>query len=73
MKIIEIMGSLLLPITNEEHEVLEKITEQGIDKRGLNEREIYLANQLVNKNALYRLNQDGTIKYYKQTNSRAGG
>lgn len=72
MKIVEIMGGLRLPITNEEAELLSKFKDNdSIVKSKLNEREQTIANQLVNKNVLYRKNQDGKIQYSKQTGYRA--
>lgn len=67
MKIIEIAGSKIqLPITNEEAEVLEKFTDAQLSRRELTEREIYIANQLVNKDILIRKNKDGKITYSKK-------
>ena len=67
MKIVEIAGGKLqLPITNEEAEVLDKFKTTPIERRELNEREIYIANQLVNKDVLLRKNQDGKISYSKK-------
>jgi hypothetical protein len=67
MKIVEIAGGKLqLPITNEEAEVLEKFKTHPIERRELTEREIYIANQLVNKDVLLRRNQDGKISYSKK-------
>jgi len=67
MKIVEIAGGKLqLPITNEEAEVLEKFKTDPIQRRELSEREIYIANQLVNKDVLLRKNQDGKISYSKK-------
>jgi hypothetical protein len=67
MKIVEIAdGKLQLPITNEEAEVLGKFKTDSIERRELNEREIYIANQLVNKDVLLRKNQDGKISYSKK-------
>ena len=67
MKIVEIADGLLqLPITNEEAEVLEKISTKPVLRRELSEREIYIANQLVNKDVLLRKNQDGKISYSKK-------
>lgn len=69
MKIVEFMGGLMLPITNEEAEILGKFNEQDVAilKSNLTEREQVIANQLVNKGALFRRNQDGKITYHKQT------
>ena len=67
MKIIEIANNLLLPITNEEAEVLAKFkTSESILRQSLEDREIYLANQLVNKDILLRKNHDGKITYSKK-------
>jgi hypothetical protein len=68
MKIVEIAGGKLqLPITNEEAEVLEKFkTNSSIVRRDLTEREVYIANQLVNKDILIRKNTDGKITYSKK-------
>ena len=70
MKIVEIAGGLLqLPITNEEAEVLEKISTKPVLRRELSEREIYIANQLVNKDVLLRKNENGKIYYKKRIGS----
>jgi hypothetical protein len=68
MKIIEIAkGKILLPITNEEAEVLAKFkTSESVLRHQLEDREIYLANQLVNKDILLRKNHDGKITYSKK-------
>lgn len=66
MKIVEFMGGIQLPITNEESDVLDKFGDQAVDKSQLTEREQVVANQLVNKGVLYRRNQDGKINYSKQ-------
>ena len=67
MRIVEIMGGIRLPITNEESEVLEKFNEiPSVPKNALTEREVYLANQLVIKNVLYRRHNEGRIEYYRQ-------
>lgn len=67
MKIVEIMGGIQLPITNEEADVLEKFDETPqLPRTALTEREVYLANQLVIKNVLYRRQYDGKIEYYRQ-------
>ena len=67
MKIVELTNKLLLPITNEEHEVLEQFDDDiSIAKSQFNEREQLLANSLTNKDVLLRTNQDGKIHYKKQ-------
>jgi hypothetical protein len=71
MKIVEFLGGLQLPITNEESDVLAKFDDQTpfVTKMTLSEREQVLANQLVNKGVLVRKNQDGQIQYSKQVRS----
>lgn len=69
MKIIELINHIQLPITNEESDVLGKFAEgEIIERNTLSEREIHVANQLVNKDVLLRKNQDGKITYKKKTN-----
>lgn len=68
MKIIELVNDLRVPITNEESDVLGLFYEQNeVHRKDLNERQIELANSLVNKDILYRRNQNGRITYYKKT------
>lgn len=67
MKIVELTNKLLLPITNEEQELLERfIGDTSIAKSHLDEREQLLANNLTVKDVLIRTNTDGKI-YYKKT------
>lgn len=71
MKIVEIMGGIKLPITNEEVDLLNHFEDRdSVLKNTLTEREQVIANQLVMKNVLYRKHQDGRIEYYKQTGFR---
>jgi hypothetical protein len=67
MKIVELTNKLLLPITNEEHELLARfIGDTPVAKSHLDEREQMLANQLTVKDVLLRTNTDGKIYYKKQ-------
>ena len=67
MKIVELTNKILLPITNEEQEVLEQFVDDiSIAKNQFNEREQLLANNLTNKDVLLRTNQDGKIHYKKR-------
>jgi hypothetical protein len=69
MKIIELVNDLTVPITNEEYDVLNLFHNQNeLHKQDLNERQIQVANSLVNKDVLYRQNQNGRITYRKKTN-----
>ena len=67
MKIVELLNKVKLPITNEESDILGKFDESTeILKNDLTPREIILANQLVNKDILYRKNNEGQIYYKKK-------
>jgi hypothetical protein len=69
MKIVELTNKILLPITNEEQEVLEQFVDDiPIAKSQFNEREQLLANSLTVKDVLLRTNQDGKIYYKKHIN-----
>lgn len=68
MKIIELLNNkqpLQLPITNEEAELLEKFNQGEVQRQDLTEREIVVANGMVNKDVLYRKNENGRIIYYR--------
>lgn len=70
MKIIELLNHVQLPITNEESDVMGKFHEKEyIERNELNERELYVANQLVNKDVLLRKNQNGQITYKKKSHN----
>lgn len=67
MKIVEITQGLQLQITNEESDILGRFdVDSTVSRKEFNEREAYVANQLVNKNVLLRKNQDGKIIYQKR-------
>lgn len=68
MKIVELTNKVLLPITNEENELLAHfVDDTPVAKNTLNEREQVLANQLTVKDVLLRTNEDGKIYYKKRT------
>lgn len=70
MKIVELISqNLKVAITNEEADVLAQFDEQTpvMAKSDLDERQQFLANQLVNKNLLLRKNEDGRITYKRRT------
>ena len=66
MKIVELTNKLLLAVTNEESELLERFGDEPIAKNQLNEREQLLANNMTIKDVLIRTNTDGKIYYKKQ-------
>ena len=68
MKIVELVNKVSLPITNEEADVLGQFQEKPVIRKAeLNEREQTIANSLVNKDVLLRLqNEEGKIIYKKR-------
>ena len=68
MRIVELLNNITLPITNEEAEVLDLFNEdiKALYKDKLDERQIIMANKLVNKDVLYRINENGRIIYKKR-------
>jgi hypothetical protein len=67
MKIVELVNKVRLPITNEEADVLGQFEQsKKIAKEDLSPRQALIANQLVNKDILYRKNEDGQIYYRKK-------
>jgi hypothetical protein len=67
MKIVELLNSIRLPITNEEADVLGKFSENAeVAKEDFNSREQVLVNGLVNKDVLLRKNKDGKVYYRKK-------
>lgn len=67
MKIVELTNKVLLPITNEEHDLLSRFENgSSIPKSQLTEREQMLANQLTVKDVLLRVNEEGKIIYKKR-------
>jgi hypothetical protein len=68
MKIVELTTTIKLPVTNEEY-TLYRSFDEGTHryKKDLSPRDQHVANQLVNKDLLVRINEDGKIKYKKKT------
>ena len=64
MKIIELLQRPGVVVTNEELDLLETLKDRGsLDKKDLKPREIFLIDQLVNKNLVIRKNQNESIVY----------
>jgi hypothetical protein len=64
VKIIELLQRPGVVVTNEELDLLETLKDQGsLDKKDLKPREIFLIDQLVNKNLVIRKNQNESIVY----------
>jgi len=67
MKIVELLNNIQMPVSNEESDLLGLFEgNPGVDRGDLTERQIYLANQLVNKDVLFRQNNNGRITYHKK-------
>ena len=67
MKIVELTTKILMPITNEESQLLDRFGDGEIlSKNQLNEREQLLANQLTVRDVLLRTNENGKIYYRKR-------
>jgi hypothetical protein len=67
MKILELLSKIQLPITNEEAELLGEFHDKThLYKSELDPRQQLLANQLVNKDVLYRIQENGRIIYRRK-------
>ena len=67
MKIVELVNKIRIPITNEEADVLGQFDEnKQVAKEDMNARQALIANQLVNKDVLFRKNDNGKIYYRKK-------
>lgn len=67
MKIVELLNKIALPLTNEEADLLREFDENPIvSKSDLDPRKQLLANQLVTKDVLYRLRENGKIIFKKK-------
>jgi hypothetical protein len=68
MKIVELLTGINQPVSNEEYTLYRSFTE-GTNryKQDLSEREQVIANQLVVKDLLVRINEAGKILYKKKS------
>lgn len=68
MRIVELLNNITLPITNEEAEILDMLQDRAeVSKRELDPRQQLMANSLVNKDVLLRIQENGRITYRKKT------
>lgn len=69
MKIVELTNNMNVALSNEEADFLLKFHKDDIQKfkSDLSERQILIANQLVNKNVLQRTKDQGRV-VYKRSN-----
>jgi len=67
MRIVELTNKLSIPLTNEESDLLNMFEDDSaIHKNKMEPREQLLANQLVVKEVLQRINNNGEIVYKKR-------
>jgi hypothetical protein len=67
MKIIELLNNIKLPLNNEEADVLQMFdNESTIRKSELNDRQLVIANNLVNKDVLGRIRKNGKTFFKKK-------
>jgi hypothetical protein len=68
MRIVELLNNITLPITNEEAEVLDMLKDsKQVFKSDLDSRQQLIANHLVNKDVLLRIQENGRITYRKKS------
>jgi hypothetical protein len=76
MRIVELLNNISLPITNEEADLLREFDgSRELYKADLDPRQQVIANQLVNKDVLYRIQENGRITYRKkiqETSTKSG-
>jgi hypothetical protein len=66
MKIVELTTGISIALTNEESELLAKITKEPTAKSKLTERDQVVANQLTVKDMISRTNEEGKIYYTRR-------
>jgi hypothetical protein len=67
VRIVELLNKITLPINNEEADLLREFDDQSeVHKADLDPRQQYIANQLVNKDVLRRIRENGRITYRKK-------
>lgn len=70
MRFLE-FNNISLPITNEEQVILDHISKHGsVSKNSLSERDVHIANQLVNKSIIIRKRSDEQIIYKSRQSSQ---
>jgi hypothetical protein len=67
VRIVELLNNITLPIDNEEADLLREFDDQSeVHKADLDPRQQHIANQLVNKDVLRRIRENGRITYRKK-------
>ena len=74
MRIVELLNNITLPINNEEADLLREFDDQSeVHKADLDPRQQHIANQLVNKDVLRRIRENGRITYRKKISEVQSG
>ena len=74
MRIVELLNKITLPIDNEEADLLREFDDRSeIHKADLDPRQQHIANQLVNKEVLRRIRENGRITYRKKVSEVPSG
>ena len=69
MRIVELLNKITLPINNEEADLLREFDDRSeVHKTDLDPRQQHIANQLVNKDVLRRIRENGRTTYRKKAN-----
>ena len=62
-----IRDSYTIYVNNEEQDLLDKLPERAVDRATISEREQVVADQLIRKSLLKKLNNNGVILVQKNT------
>ena len=67
MRLRNIIQDYTIYVNNEEQDLLDKLPERAMDRATISEREQVIADQLIRKSLLKKLNNNGVILVQKNT------
>ena len=67
MRLRNIIQDYTIYVNNEEQDLLDKLPERAVDRATISEREQVVADQLIRKSLLKKLNNNGVILAQKNT------
>ena len=67
MRLRKIIQDYTIYVNNEEQDLLDKLPERAVDRATISEREQVIADQLIRKSLLKKLNNNGVILVQKNT------
>ena len=67
MRLRNIIQDYKIYVNNEEQDLLDKLPERAVDRATISEREQVIADQLIRKSLLKKLNNNGVILVQKNT------